>query len=153
MDFHTMPGHLIRRLNQISVALFMDQMAEADLSLTPVQYAALSAIRDKPGIDQATVAGLIAYDRATLGKVIDKLEARNLIVRQTSQTDRRAKVLRLTPDGETLLTLARPIVENLQPIILDGLTASEQNRLIQLLKKTTLAGNDRSRAPLVLPND
>lgn len=148
-----MPGHLIRRLNQISVALFMDQMAEADLSLTPVQYAALSAIQDKPGIDQATVAGLIAYDRATLGKVIDKLEARNLIVRQTSQTDRRAKILRLTQDGETLLTLARPIVENLQPIILDGLTAAEQNRLIQLLKKTTLAGNDRSRAPLVLPGD
>ena len=41
MDIHTMPGHLIRRLNQISVAMFMDRMAQAGLNMTPVQYAAL----------------------------------------------------------------------------------------------------------------
>ncbi len=57
MDIHTMPGHLIRRLNQISVALFMDRMAQVGLNLTPVQYAALCAIRNHPGIDQATVSG------------------------------------------------------------------------------------------------
>lgn len=66
-SLYTLPGHLIRRLQQIAVALFAARMAEAGLDLTPVQYAALSTIHDNPGVDQATLAGLIAYDRVTLG--------------------------------------------------------------------------------------
>lgn len=148
MAIHSMPGHLIRRLNQISVALFMERMASAGLSLTPVQYAALSAIRDNPGIDQATVAGLVAYDRATLGKVIDRLDARGLVRRSTSQTDRRAKELTLTAEGSALLARARPHVEAVQPEILAGLTEAERDTFLALLRKATMAGNDLSRAPL-----
>src|SRR6056297_1440679 len=91
VEIYTMPGHLIRRLNQISVALFAERMAQAGLTLTPVQYAALSAVAAHPGIDQARVAGLIAYDRATLGKVVDRLESRGLLSRRTASHDRRAK--------------------------------------------------------------
>ena len=43
-DLHAMPGHLIRRAQQIAVAIFMEECAEFDL--TPVQYAALVAIRE-----------------------------------------------------------------------------------------------------------
>ncbi|MDK3019515.1 MarR family winged helix-turn-helix transcriptional regulator [Pseudodonghicola flavimaris] len=151
MDIHTMPGHLIRRLNQISVALFMERMAAAGLSLTSVQYAALSAIHDHPGIDQATVAGLVAYDRATLGKVIDRLDRRGLVVRRTSATDRRAKELSLSEAGAALLEAARPHVEALQPDILAGLSPEEQAVLLRLMQKATMAGNALSRAPLKTP--
>ncbi|MGD9864990.1 MAG: MarR family winged helix-turn-helix transcriptional regulator [Pseudodonghicola sp.] len=151
MNIHTMPGHLIRRLNQISVALFMERMAAAGLSLTPVQYAALSAIRDNPDIDQATVAGLVAYDRATLGKVIDRLDERGLVRRQTSRADRRAKELTLTEAGAALLEEARPHVEAIQPEILSGLDAAERETLLRLMKKATMAGNTLSRAPLRTP--
>ncbi|MBE1284977.1 MAG: MarR family transcriptional regulator [Rhodobacteraceae bacterium] len=151
MDIHTMPGHLIRRLNQISVALFADHMARAGLTLTPVQYSALCALRDYPGIDQATVAGLVAYDRATLGKVIDRLEDRGLIERTVSSNDRRARVLHLTEAGAHLLRQAHDPVQTAQPEILSGLSPAEQEQFIALLQKTTLAGNDLSRAPLKLP--
>lgn len=151
MDIHTMPGHLIRRLNQISVALFMDRMAQAGLNITPVQYAALSAIRDNPGIDQATVAGLVAYDRATLGKVIDRLDTRGLVRRATSATDRRAKELTLTAEGAALLDRARPHVDELQPDILGGLNPEEIETFVTLLQKVTMAGNSHSRAPLKTP--
>jgi len=153
MDIHTMPGHLIRRLNQISVALFMDRMAAAGLKLTPVQFAALSAIRDHPGIDQATVAGLVAYDRATLGKVIDRLDARGLVLRRIAAQDRRARELTLTEAGEALLETARPHVEALQPDILAGLDAAERTEVLRLLHKATLAGNALSRAPLKEPTE
>lgn len=148
MDIHSMPGHLIRRLNQISVALFAEHMSRAGLTLTPVQFAALSAVDGHPGIDQATVAGLVAYDRATLGKVIDKLEARGLITRKTSPSDRRAKALDLTEAGRALLNQARPLVLELQPDILTGLSADERETFLILIEKITMAGNTRSRAPL-----
>ena len=151
MDIHTMPGHLIRRLNQISVAMFMDRMAQAGLNMTPVQYAALSAIRDNPGIDQATVAGLVAYDRATLGKVIDRLDSRGLVRRATSATDRRAKELTLTAEGAALLDRARLHVDELQPDILGGLNPAEVETFVTLLQKATMAGNCHSRAPLKTP--
>lgn len=142
-----MPGHLIRRLNQISVAQFMDQINSGGLSLTPVQYAALCAVRDHPGIDQATVAGLIAYDRATLGKVIDRLDARELVMRKVSPTDRRARELFLTEQGQTLLEKAHPLVKAAQPEILSGLNDQEQEQLVMLMQKVIQAGNELSRAP------
>lgn len=143
-----MPGHLIRRLNQISVAVFAEHMSDAGLNLTPVQFAAIEAIRDHPGIDQAGVAGLIAYDRATLGKVIDRLEARGLVLRTASKADRRAKELTLTIEGEKLCQEALPHVEASQPAILAGLSMGERNQLLALLDKATMVGNELSRAPL-----
>lgn len=153
MDIHRMPGHLVRRLNQISVALFHERMAELGLSLTPVQFAALSALHLHPGTDQATVSGLVAYDRATLGKVIDRLEDRGLVRREVSRTDRRAKRLELTSEGRTLLETARPHVEALQDDMLSGLDAGERDTFLALLAKVTMAGNARSRAPLRTPGD
>lgn len=153
MQIHSMPDHLIRRLNQISVAIFLEKMAEAGLKLTPVQYAALCAIRANPGTDQATVAGLIAYDRATLGKVIDRLEARGLVRRDRSSTDRRAKTLHLSADGEKLCEAALPHVETAQPEILTGLSKKEQTEFMRLLEKVTMAGNEHSRAPMISPGN
>jgi len=143
-----MPGHLIRRLNQISTGLFMDRMAGAGLNLTPVQFAALCALREHPGIDQATVAGLVAYDRATLGKVIDRLEARGMVRRTTSASDRRAKELSITPEGEALYHQALPHVRAMQDDMLGGLDAAERETLLRLLDKAAMAGNELSRAPL-----
>ncbi|MGR3759762.1 MarR family winged helix-turn-helix transcriptional regulator [Roseobacteraceae bacterium NS-SX3] len=147
MDIHSLPGHLIRRLNQIAVAQFMERMSEEGLDLTPVQYSALTAIHGNPGIDQASVAGLIAYDRATLGKVIDRLEAKGLVERRVSQADRRAREVRLSPAGEALLARAHPIVRAAQPDILTGLTDAECSQFLALLKKAITAGNGLSRAP------
>lgn len=148
MEIYAMPGHLIRRLHQISTGLFMERMSSVGLTLTPVQFAAISALKENPGIDQATVAGLVAYDRATLGKVIDKLEARELVRRTTSPKDRRAKQLSLTPAGLALYEQALPHVLATQPDILGGLEPDEKETLIRLLDKATMAANEHSRAPL-----
>jgi MarR family transcriptional regulator, temperature-dependent positive regulator of motility len=153
MDIYGMPGHLIRRLNQISVALFTQRMAKVGLTLTPVQYAVLSGIRAHPGVDQATLAGLVAYDRATLGKVIDRLESRALVRRTTSPSDRRAKALTLSDAGRALLDIADPHVRAVQPDILAGLDKAERADFLAMLSKIALAGNDRSRAPLRPPPD
>ena len=73
-DLYTQPGHLIRRAQQIAVALFIEECAEFDL--TPVQYAALVADQEHPGIDATRLSALIAFDRSTLGNVLERLEAR-----------------------------------------------------------------------------
>ncbi|MCB8837483.1 MarR family winged helix-turn-helix transcriptional regulator [Aurantimonas sp. VKM B-3413] len=142
------PGHLARRFQQIAVAVFHREVAAAGSDLTPVQFAALEKIRDNPGLDQATIAGLIAYDRATITGVLDRLVARDLVRRATAERDRRQKLLWITEAGQDLIARISPAVETAQTIMLRGLTEAEAQEFMRLLQKTVEAGNDLSRAPL-----
>jgi DNA-binding MarR family transcriptional regulator len=153
MDIHNMAGHLIRRLNQISTSVFQARTKAAGFDLTSVQYAALNAIRSHPGIDQATLAGLIAYDRATIGGVVDRLQAKGFVQREVSVRDRRARVLTLTADGRAALDRLIPIVTALQDDILGGLDAHERRQFLTLAAKAAAAGNALSRAPLIRGGD
>lgn len=146
--FHTMPGHLIRRLNQIAVSIFQDRMQALGLDLTPVQFAALVSLRDNPGIDQATLAGFIAHDRVTIGGVVDRLQAKALVARTVNENDRRSRSLVLTAAGAEMLDRVLPEVTALQDEILCGLAPDERDAFITLASKATEAANDRSRAPL-----
>ncbi|HEU5016399.1 MAG TPA: MarR family transcriptional regulator [Pseudolabrys sp.] len=142
------PGHLARRFQQIAVAVFHAEVAQAGYDLTPVQYAALSAIGSHPRLDQATLAGLIAYDRTTITGVIDRLVQKGLLVRQPSSRDRRAHELQITTAGQQTLQGIEPAVEAAQRLIMRGLNADEAAELMRLLSKTIAAGNELSRAPL-----
>lgn len=145
---YSMPGHLIRRLNQVSVSLFHDECAKAGHDLTPVQYAALKAVQKYPGIDQASLAGAIAYDRTTLGGVVARLEEKGLIVRAGSAQDRRVRRLSTTPAGEALIVEIDPLIQRIQSEMLTGLDDAERSVFLRLLSKAAEAGNDLSRAPL-----
>lgn len=147
-DNNEMPGHLARRFQQIAVAVFLAEIGEAGFDLTPVQYAALAAIRTNPGIDQVTLAGLIAYDRTTITGVVDRLVQKCLLVRHPSSRDRRARELQITEAGKRTLRGITPAVEAAQRTMLRGLTAKEGADLMRLLRKATAAGNELSRAPL-----
>ncbi len=147
-ELNDMPGHLIRRLHQISTSLFTTRAAKQGIDLTPVQYAALVVIGDNPRVDQATLAGLIAHDRATIGGVVDRLTQKGHVARRVNRKDRRARELELTAAGREILEQARPAVTELQSQILSGLNPEEQATFVGLLRKATEAGNDLSRAPL-----
>jgi DNA-binding MarR family transcriptional regulator len=143
-DNNDRPGHLARRFQQIAVAIFHAEVAEAGHDLTPVQYAALTTIRTHPGIDQATLAGLIAYDRTTITGVVDRLVQKG---RQANSRDRRVRELQITDEGQRILGGIEPAVEAAQRIMLRGLTANEADQFMRLLRKAIAAGNELSRAP------
>ncbi len=147
-DIHDMPGHLARRFQQIAVAVFLAEVEEAGYDLTPVQYAALAAVSANPGIDQVTLAGLIAYDRTTITGVVDRLVQKGLVARQASKRDRRARELRISDTGRRTLRGIAPAVEAAQRIMVHGLTTKEAKELVRLLQKAVVAANQLSRAPL-----
>lgn len=130
-----MPGHVIRRLNQMSTQVFAARMQEAGVDLTPVQFAALDAIRAHPGLDQASIAARIAYDRATIGGVIERLLQKGYVQRVVSDRDRRARVITLTDAGEQAYIMILPVVDVLQNDILSGLTQEERRVFLSLANK------------------
>jgi DNA-binding MarR family transcriptional regulator len=135
MDRIEMAGHLIRRLHQQSTQVFQAQTQAAGFDLTSVQFAALDAIAQQPGIDQAGLAATISFDRATIGGVIDRLEQKGLVQRVVSAQDRRARQLHLTAEGRKLLKASRPVVEALQAEILAPLSAAERAAFVALAHK------------------
>jgi DNA-binding MarR family transcriptional regulator len=147
-NLNDMPGHLIRRLQQIAVAVFHAEVGAIGFDMTPVQYAALTRVGEHPGIDQATLAGLIAYDRTTITGVVDRLVQKGFLSRDVSATDRRARVLHMTEDGRAALEKLTPAVERAQQVMLSGLQEEEAAEFLRLLKKAATAVNDLSRAPL-----
>ena len=140
------PGHLIRRLQQISFAIFMREARGFDV--TPVQYSAIFAINNQPGIDQTTLCHMIAFDRSTIGDVVTRLERKKLIRRQNGPLDRRTKSLYVTPLGRRLLREIAPAVAATQRLILAPLPAGERDAFMRMLKALVLSKNERSRAPL-----
>ena len=145
---YDLPGHLTRRLQQIAVSAFTTELEKAGFDLTPVQFGAMCVLNEHPGIDQVTLAGLIAYDRVTIGGVISRLEARGLIERTVSESDRRARVLRLSDRGAALLRTAWPAARRAQDVMTAALTAEERHDFMRLIGKVVDANNELSRAPL-----
>ncbi|GAB4524044.1 MAG: MarR family transcriptional regulator [Roseibium sp.] len=153
-DLNELPGHLIRRLQQVAVAVFHAEVEAIGFDITPVQFAALTRVGEHPGIDQATLAGLIAYDRTTIAGVVDRLVQKGFLSREVSARDRRAKVLQMTEAGRVALEKLTPAVERAQQVMLSGLEDREAAEFLRLLRKATTAVNDLSRAPLrALPKD
>jgi DNA-binding MarR family transcriptional regulator len=139
LEIHAMPGHLLRRMHQISVAVFSGRVSAAGHDITPIQFAAMSVLASHPDIDQATLAALIAYDRATIGGVVERLEAKGYVRRSINRLDRRARRLELSPSGRAVYDLLLPAVRELQGEILAGLTAKERRTLCKLLTKASAA--------------
>jgi DNA-binding MarR family transcriptional regulator len=145
-DLHGKPGHLIRRLQQIAVALFLAETKDFDI--TPVQYAALVAIRENRDLDATRLSSEIAFDRSTLGNVLGRLEAKGWIERLGSDKDERIKMLRLTRKGAQLLNTVEPRVRKCQQRILAPLPPAERARFVRMLSRLVQLNNDFSRAPL-----
>ncbi|MBB4259119.1 MULTISPECIES: MarR family winged helix-turn-helix transcriptional regulator [unclassified Bradyrhizobium] len=140
------PGYLFRRMQQIAVSIFMEECKAFDL--TPVQYAALIAIHTHPGIDATRLSAVIAFDRSTLGNVIERLQAKDYVERKPAPEDKRIKLLYLTKSGAAILREIIPAVERAQARMLEPLKPADRKTLMALLVQLVDLNNEASRVPL-----
>jgi DNA-binding MarR family transcriptional regulator len=145
LDLQTVPGHLARRVHQLAVALYAQEMS--DLKLTPVQYSLLQTICGEPGIDQKTLASRIGFDTSTTGGVIDRLEARGLVERRVAPNDRRARLVMPTEQGFDTLEAAVPRMLKSQERLLTPLSKAERKEFMRLMKIVVDANPDLSNVP------
>ncbi len=140
---HDQPGHLIRRAHQIAVSVFFDTVGR---EVTPVQYAVMMLLREKPGIDQVTLAQEVALDTSSTAEIAARLEAKGWIVRHLKSRGQRS--LELTPAGAALLARLEPGIGALQETLLGAFSARQRADFMRLLRRFVELNNERSRAPL-----
>lgn len=147
-QLHGTPGHLIRRCQQIAVSLFLEECGPFDI--TPIQYAVLAALKARPDIEQIKLAGLAALDRSTTGYVVDRLEARKLVLRKPCAADRRLKRISLTASGEAIVDDIQTAIARTQDRILSPLNPEERALFTDFLTRLANVNNSYSRAPLIM---
>jgi len=144
-DVIDMPGFLIRRCNQIAMAIFLAETAAFDLS--PAQYGALALIVVEPGMDQTRLMERSALDRSSVTKCVDRLEARGAIRREVDAGDRRVRRLYATDDGRGLLDAVDAHALRSQQRILAPLGTEKALAFTEMLKELASFHNDVSRVP------
>ena len=135
------PGHLIRRAQQIAVSKFHEVHGR---QVTPIQYAVLRTLFESPGVDQVTLAQLIALDTSSTADIATRLEAKGWILREV--LPRRQRSLSLTPAGEAVLQGMRSGIEQMYLGMMDSLDGAEQRELMRLLRKF-VHFNDQQNKP------
>jgi DNA-binding MarR family transcriptional regulator len=111
------------------------------VDLTPPQLKALVSL--EPGQIQPMRALAEGWrcDASWVTGIVDGLEERGYVRRQTHPTDRRIKVVAITPLGEKAKEGALEILYE-PPASLDALTVAEQRQLRDLLAKVQRARKD-----------
>jgi DNA-binding MarR family transcriptional regulator len=107
----------------------------SELGLTQKMVSVLWLIDDHPHIAQADIGRRLQMDRATTMAIINRLEARNLVVRGASTLDRRRQTLNLTDPGQLALIEARRSIEEHEQWLKSRFTKKEATLLIELLRR------------------
>lgn len=107
----------------------------SDLDLTQKQVSVLWLVQDHPGMAQADLGRSLQMDRATVMAIVNRLQAKGLVVRGASTVDRRRQTLTLTAAGQAALADAKTAIEQHEAWLKDRFSPAEVRTLIDLLSR------------------
>lgn len=137
---------MIRRMHQIHTSLFLEEMAE--FNITPVQYSLMSALSERGEIDQNTLAIEIGLERTGVAEVLPRLEARGLLERRQSTQDRRVKLVKLSKEGRALYKRMANPAQRAHDRTIEQLEPADRERFMLHLVRLVEANQGDSIAPL-----
>jgi DNA-binding MarR family transcriptional regulator len=103
------------------------------LGLTRSQWWVLNHLYRNDGITQSELADILEVERATLGRLLDRLETKGWVRREGHAADRRAKRVFLTEEVEPALKAMRAAAAELRRDALSGLSTEDQSRFVDAL--------------------
>ena len=140
------PGFLVRRLHQIHVAMFFEECNAPNI--TPVQYAILTVLTVRPGLDQTALGQEVGLERTTTADVVRRLEERGLLERRDNPEDRRTRLVFLTRPGKSVVASLRADMARAQERMLAPLKPAQRETFMTLLSTLVEANNQYSRTVL-----
>jgi MarR family transcriptional regulator, transcriptional regulator for hemolysin len=115
------------------------------LGITRAQWLVLTRLHRHPGASLSELAEMMEVEKATAGRMIDRLVANGWVERRTQRDDRRVKRVYLTPEAERVHKRIWRVAETTVEDALGGLSAPESRQLMALLqrvKKTLVTAVD-----------
>ena len=103
------------------------------LGLTRSQWWVLNHLFRNDGVTQSELAVILEIEKATLGRLLDRMEQKGWVRREEHAGDRRAKRVFLTKEVEPAIKTMRAAAADLRRDALSGLTATQTNTFVDAL--------------------
>ncbi len=127
-------GHVGYSVRRFQIWIFQDFIKTLSAAnIRPAQYSVMTVIGANPGMTQMAVAKRLGIERARLVHLLDSLEARNLVKRVPSPTDRRSHALHLTPSGQASLRQFKMLAAEHERHVGEKIGAENRKRLLEIL--------------------
>ncbi len=105
------------------------------VGLTRAQWLVIARVHRRPGLSQSEVADLLEIEKASAGRLVDRMQAKGWLTRSADASDRRINRLHLTPAAERLHAAVWPIAETTVDDALGDLSPEERRRLTRLMTR------------------
>ena len=124
-------GYVISDVSRLLRTVFDRRVRH--LGLTRSQWLALTRLHRRPGASQSDLADMLEIEKASAGRLIDRLEASGWVERRADANDRRVNRIYLSREAEGVLQSLWPIAQTTNDEAMRDLSAKERQLLTQLL--------------------
>lgn len=131
---HDLLGYQLAQASIVTTAAFLRRVAKP-MGLGPVEFTILHLVKENQDVTTSRLARALAITPPAITAWIGKLEQRGWVRREPSANDRRSQHLRLTREGDALVSGALKALLDEDDATLTHLSAAERGMLLELLRK------------------
>jgi len=106
-----------------------------DLGLTRSQWLVINRLHRRPGATQSELAEMLEVEKATAGRMVDRMENKGWVVRRADATDRRVNRLHLTSEADLLQVQLSQIADRTVDDALALLSPRERDRFSESMRR------------------
>lgn len=136
-DMYAQAGHWVRRAHQVHNALWASQVSA---TVTPSQFAVLSALAARPDADQNALARATSLDTSTIGAIVNRLTQRGWIDVSKDPSDLRRNLLALSDEGRAEFEAIAHRAATMTDSFVEPLRPAEKAQLVRILRRLVEAG-------------
>ena len=105
------------------------------LGLTRSQWLVINRLHRKPGATQSELAEMLEVEKATAGRMVDRMEKKGWVVRRPDAADRRVNRLFLTADADLIQVQLAQIADRTVDNALALLSAREREQFSEWMRR------------------
>lgn len=129
--FLILSGKISAAINRTLLRAF----ASENIDLTTEQWTVMACLWNQDKVTQQAICDITTKDKPSITRLIDKLEARNLVVRVSDPSDRRINLIHLTKTGMDLQKKSNAIVQKVAERTLSNISRKDLDFGREILKK------------------
>jgi DNA-binding MarR family transcriptional regulator len=142
LSFQSGTGYLLGKVGAVARQRWTATLAQTGVS--PNQFLVLMALAETGRVCQQFLAGVIGIDPRNIVPILDSLEARGLVSRETDPADRRRRVIELTPAGQQIVAELSALGEQTERELLALVPPADRESLRRTLRTVLDAARQSS---------
>ena len=135
------------KASKLSAMYMIYKFKEHKVNLTREQFILLAMLHEQDGQPQNNLALFTEKNKASLTRLINTMEKKELVVRIPSTADKRINYIHLTKHGRKVFKATGPILKEMTKEVEKGLTKEEIQKVIVIMNKVMT--NIKNSQPIV----